>query len=282
MLRLENLRKDIVEEALQCARYSDMVYRDEKDIDVWVKFKFIQNAITDTQVIIFKQNDTVYIVFRGTEIEGKLKDIATDINACPISARYITGDDSSKIHKGFYKAYRSVQKTIFNELENHHRYDKVIVTGHSLGGALATICAIDLKLNFRYALETPDVELFTFGSPRVGNEFYAMLTYFVLNEHCYRFVNAHDPVTMVPPVYIGFKHISDSIQIDASVKIPVTTLISSFFAQVFKGIGKRFSFDSSVTMSDRLVTTKLAEYHSISNYIEKIANYLQKLYSENI
>lgn len=39
----------------------------------------------------------------------------------------------------------------------------------SLGGALATLCALDLKLNFG----ARDVRLYTYGSPRVGNSVFA-------------------------------------------------------------------------------------------------------------
>ena len=38
-----------------------------------------------------------------------------------------------------------------------------------MGGALATLCALDMKLN----LGATDVRLYTFGSPRVGNAIFA-------------------------------------------------------------------------------------------------------------
>ena len=38
-----------------------------------------------------------------------------------------------------------------------------------MGGALATICAIDLK----FAFGLPDVRVYTYGSPRVGNDIFA-------------------------------------------------------------------------------------------------------------
>lgn len=43
------------------------------------------------------------------------------------------------------------------------------VIGHSLGGAMATIAAVDLRVKLRL----PDVRLYTFGSPRVGNEIFS-------------------------------------------------------------------------------------------------------------
>ena len=41
----------------------------------------------------------------------------------------------------------------------------IIVTGHSLGGAIATLAGLDLKRKYGYK-----VTLINFGSPRVGNE----------------------------------------------------------------------------------------------------------------
>ena len=41
----------------------------------------------------------------------------------------------------------------------------VLATGHSLGGALATLAAVDIKKKLG-----GDVEFINFGSPRVGNK----------------------------------------------------------------------------------------------------------------
>lgn len=45
--------------------------------------------------------------------------------------------------------------------------------GHSMGAALSTICAMDVK--FKVGLK--DVRLYTFGSPRVGNAEFAKFVY---------------------------------------------------------------------------------------------------------
>jgi hypothetical protein len=67
---------------------------------------------------------------------------------------------------------------------------KVFVTGHSLGGALATLAACHIKmLGF-------DVDLYTFASPRVGDPTFAA-NFQGLN--CYRIANSEDVVTVVPP-----------------------------------------------------------------------------------
>ena len=84
----------------------------------------------------------------------------------------------------------------------------VIFSGHSLGGALATIAAV------QFAKQYPDivVSCVTFGSPRVGNT-----TFVSMFDQCctgsYRFVNEDDPVPM-GPTPIRFRHVKGGRWID--------------------------------------------------------------------
>ena len=47
--------------------------------------------------------------------------------------------------------------------------NKPIVLGHSLGGALAYVCAVDIHL----ATKNPNIRVLTIGSPRPGNKDFA-------------------------------------------------------------------------------------------------------------
>jgi hypothetical protein len=78
---------------------------------------------------------------------------------------------------------------------------KVVVTGHSLGGAMATIAAAYL----RAAGLTCD--LWTFGAPRVGNGAFAdFVTAQPGLEN--RATDQDDPVPRLPPLFAGFRHTS--------------------------------------------------------------------------
>ena len=57
------------------------------------------------------------------------------------------------------------------EMMTVHRGDPIYVVGHSMGAAVATLCALDLQLTF--GLGPTDVRLYTYGSPRVGNQAFA-------------------------------------------------------------------------------------------------------------
>lgn len=84
----------------------------------------------------------------------------------------------------------------------------VVFSGHSLGGALATLAAV------QFAKQYPDivVSCVTFGSPRVGNGSFAQM----FNKCCkgsFRFVNEDDPVPM-GPTPIRFTHVKGGQWID--------------------------------------------------------------------
>lgn len=77
----------------------------------------------------------------------------------------------------------------------------VYLAGHSLGGALATMAALDLRIN----LKLPDVRVISFGSPRVGNAVFAKWFDRHVGPH-WRFTHNRDIVPSLPPVYMGFRH----------------------------------------------------------------------------
>lgn len=80
----------------------------------------------------------------------------------------------------------------------------LLVTGHSLGGAIAQLAALDL------ASQGYNVTLVTFGSPRVGDvQFADMLVKTV--PRVYRVTHSRDPIVHVPYVFMGFLHAGPEI-----------------------------------------------------------------------
>jgi len=76
------------------------------------------------------------------------------------------------VHAGFLKAYMEMHPQIMAFLEGKEHLP-VICVGHSMGGGLATICArylVETHGSPRWPKENGMVALFTFGSPRVGNQ----------------------------------------------------------------------------------------------------------------
>lgn len=101
-------------------------------------------------------------------------------------------------HYGFYFAYLSLRNDVLAHLDGK---DNVIYTGHSMGGALAALCALDMK----YRHPNKNIRLVTFGAPRLGN--YSLMNRFekVLGkQNCTRVVKLLDPVPHTP--LFGYAH----------------------------------------------------------------------------
>ncbi|KAJ3097052.1 hypothetical protein HDU97_005311 [Phlyctochytrium planicorne] len=102
------------------------------------------------------------------------------------------------------------QVTIFNQL---YPLYEVWFTGHSLGGALATLAAVDLRQTLQEALPAFRIKLLTFGQPRVGNSIWADWVDSLSFDLSMRVVNQDDFTPHLPPSFSGFKHCPDEIWI---------------------------------------------------------------------
>lgn len=75
---------------------------------------------------------------------------------------------------GFFYSYNSSSlkpniTATARVLEEEYPDEPWYIIGHSMGSAMASICALDLK----FTLGLKDVRVYTFGSPRVGNSVFA-------------------------------------------------------------------------------------------------------------
>lgn len=128
------------------------------------------------------------VVFRGSH---DLRDWLTNFTVEPVVCS--TG---GKAHEGFLNALNSVWEKLSELLGEDD--SSIFFTGHSLGGALATLAA---------AMYEKRCQLYTFGSPLVGDEEFSAA---LRNAASYRIVNNRDIVTTVPPAVPpceSFRHI---------------------------------------------------------------------------
>ncbi|NEP01714.1 MAG: lipase family protein [Symploca sp. SIO2E9] len=180
---------------------------------------------TDTQCAILPDGEEITIVFRGsdssfdwgTNFDTRAK--RTEFDQQIIRQEIVAKQDKlypykqqstsgSLMHSGFVRAYFSVRDEIRKYISNHE-LSKITVTGHSLGGALATLCAVDIQYNFSYKAS---IEIYTFGAPRVGNNgFRKAFNRRVPNS--YRFVNGMDIVPELPRWWQGYRHVDTEFRI---------------------------------------------------------------------
>ncbi|KAJ7141991.1 Alpha/Beta hydrolase protein [Mycena filopes] len=134
----------------------------------------------------------IVLTFRGTLTPA---DVLTDLIAFMVP---LNSFPAVSVHKGFLTSFKSVASEILTavavELQKYPTYT-IIVTGHSLGGALASLAAPTLKAK----LPSANLKLYTFGQPRVGNaEFAALVEKVVGVDNIFRVVHTNDGVPMVP------------------------------------------------------------------------------------
>lgn len=144
-----------------------------------VKKLFDKNG---TQAMIVSSKDFYFLVFRGTE-PTSIEDLKADLKANQIKC-----NTEGKIHQGFSKAFDVIKDEIQDYINENCQDKPLLITGHSLGGALATVATKKL-------LHSQIAACYTFGSPRVADEDWML----GIKTPVYRIVNSADPVTMLPP-----------------------------------------------------------------------------------
>ena len=142
----------------------------------------------------FASNDShALLAFRGTEANNNYDKAADgEIDRTP--------EAGALVHSGFKRyldlVWSQVTQCVAAYRANHPNQN-ICITGHSLGGALATLAF--MRLN------DPASSLITFGCPRVGNPAYCDVTATAARTRaCYRVVDNLDIVTHVPPDFLNF------------------------------------------------------------------------------
>ena len=176
----------------------------------WSEIYEISNEKTCTQLAILTDIEgEIVICFRGSESRTDWSinldwQQSKDVFKCltdPQEQIVLNSDRSGiKVHRGFYRSYLSVREKIYHYLSTHSR-TRVSLTGHSLGGAIATICAYDLAKHL--SSEIKALEVYTFGAPRVGNRFFYK-EYSKLVPSSHHYVNGGDIVPRLPRWWQGY------------------------------------------------------------------------------
>ncbi|XP_020220717.1 lipase [Cajanus cajan] len=141
----------------------------------------------------------IIIAFRGTN-EHSLQNWIEDLYWKQHEINY-PGMDDAMVHRGFYMAYHNttIRPAVLDAVERAKKFYgdiQIISIGHSMGGAMASFCGLDLTVN----QNEKNVQVMTFGQPRVGNAAFASL-YSKLVPNTIRVTNDHDIVPHLPPYY---------------------------------------------------------------------------------
>ena len=154
----------------------------------------------------------IFVVYRGTDSYLNTWD---DLMTYPVDAQY-PNCTRCKIHHGMKICYENtimqVHSAVYNLTKLFPGYE-LVLSGHSLGAAVATLSGIDL-IQRGY-----NVSLYTFGSPRIGNKDfsdYAGALFANLSDsfNSYRFTHNRDIIPHVPYSSMGYVHITNEVYED--------------------------------------------------------------------
>jgi triacylglycerol lipase len=152
------------------------------------------------QAYIFANDDDAVAVCRGTEPHDR-----NDLNA-DLKLGLVVAESVGRVHRGFKREVDDLWPRLEQALVNNTR--PLWFAGHSLGGAMAAICAGRCKLSY---IRSNPRALYTFGSPRIGTHRYVNH----VHMEAYRWVNNNDIVTRLPPALFGYCHKGQEIYLNA-------------------------------------------------------------------
>ena len=221
----------VIETVLEALWFSMLAYEDAREVQPGVPEKdqtlplMMQLCELDNMAAWHEHTTALHVIaawspmrivvaFRGT---AERANFWADMQLCLTSTTRLTdrGEAASKpqtrwgdrpaAHRGFMHTWTHARMNqritsflvarVNEALERTGRPPHVLLCGHSLGGALATLAAMDLREACGAALPPSALTVVTFGSPRVGSA--ALARHYdacVCPDH-WSMVNQHDVIT---------------------------------------------------------------------------------------
>ncbi|KAI9294278.1 alpha/beta-hydrolase [Neoconidiobolus thromboides FSU 785] len=155
---------------------------------------FDKSTETKAYLAVDKIKKAITLGFRGS---STLKNFVQD--AKYFKDPIVFDKKQYKVHRGFKQCSDRLLPMYIDKLKgllNEHKDYKLVIVGHSLGGAIATLSTLILRQNLN--LKDDRLAVFTFGEPRVGDKEFARY----LNQQTFtltRVVNGNDMVPHLSP-----------------------------------------------------------------------------------
>ncbi len=186
-----------VNEALVFAELSQLAYSSYSEIKDLLPKKFnlkadmeIYDSFTDTNGFIASNDKYVAVVFRGT---NSFRNFIVDT---VFMLKPVDKDKEYYAHYGFVTALEEVFGGIEKEIQPYIGKKKLFITGHSLGGALATLTTYRISSMYKNALPVQ----YVYGCPPVGD--FKLANYFsVINSNTITIQN--DPISSGTLISLG-------------------------------------------------------------------------------
>lgn len=213
-------------------KFTNIEYGSEQDSFINLKtkkllmpfFKLFKKYIkrVDLQFFLAQTIDTntgkklLIIIFKGTQ-----ENVDWTTNLARKAVRF---SNVGYVHEGFKKT----SEVFFKRIKNYKIADdfrstrlsnnlktlnddyKILIGGHSLGGAIATLTGCYL---YNLGIAKENMEIYTFGAPPVGTK--AFCQYYENKVNVYRIVNKNDVIPMLDKV-MNFSHIGKKIVLESN------------------------------------------------------------------
>lgn len=227
---------------------------------------FITDSKTDAHALVMDRGNCIVVCFRGSK---DAQDYIQDGKFEMTDLGWFQGNDVTSVHKGFLEDFDAINsqlvqtvKALLNGQSGQSGRKPIFITGHSLGAALATLCALE----FQYQ-HFPVAGVYTFGSPRVGNAAFAEMYDELLKDITFRVIDQNDIVPRVPPLANGYRHVGNCIFIFCGFG-PVTYGVNpSIWRRAWSnvlGFGKAFKTAHDVLVTDHHIGTYQANMKMFS------------------
>lgn len=214
--------------------------------------RWIQDRKTDTQGFVATMGSDIFVVWRGSE---SLTDFLKDASVLKVKAF-----GNCKVHSGFHSCLTAAEdklgkhlKEAIQEIGGLSEVSRVYVSGHSLGGALATLSAIQIS-NW-YPSLSPRLKVITIGSPRVGNRAFKTLFNKQVSEYV-RVVHDNDIVIRVPK--LNYFHVGTQLKLSDNGQVLSNNL--AVLKHFFRAAKANFTANS-------------LQDHKVDNYVTAVSKW---------
>lgn len=251
------------------ARLSDVVYNsksgsdpapDEEVILGKLKaddsgfIKIVPVAVDNAQAMLVEHEQYFCMAFRGTD---QTKDWFDNFDFDKVKSY------DCEFHEGFYRQISKVWTKLvgtYNELKKEKETPRpLFFTGHSLGGAMATVAtalwALDGDRQF--------TSTYTFGQPRAVTSGTDRTLNSIFSSKFFRFHNNNDIVSRVPFRLQGFRHVGQYVYIDKNGEIHQESGFWTRFQDQVRGAWEARNEPGIDYFAD----------HNIKNYLDAIKNW---------
>ncbi|KAF2130378.1 alpha/beta-hydrolase [Dothidotthia symphoricarpi CBS 119687] len=165
-------------------------------------------------VAVDTTNKLIVLSFRGSRsVRNWLTNLAFAVIPTTICA-------DCKAAKGFWISWLEAQTTVLAAITaarvQHPTY-RIVATGHSLGGALASVAAGAMRS------QGLTVDLYTYGAPKVGLDSFSKYLGQTDRGRTYRVTHKGDPVPKLAPALLGFRNISPEYYVTSANEVQVRT-----------------------------------------------------------